>query len=73
MAQSLSAQQVQRILFGKVVWIEIPCHVITRQSVVEHLQSQCHKEAVRIQTTHTLADVLAECELFRVIRLGLIY
>ena len=36
-------------------WVEVHCNVITWQSLTEHSQSNCHKEAMAAETTQTLA------------------
>ena len=46
----------KRAPLGKAVWIEVPCKTITRQRLVEHLESDCHKEAMRITSSRRLAE-----------------
>ena len=41
---------------GKAVWVEVPCKTITRQSLKEHLESSCHKEAMRMESTRALVE-----------------
>ena len=41
---------------GMATWVEVPCKVITRQSLTEHSQSNCHKEAMSVETTRALAQ-----------------
>lgn len=36
-------------------WVEAPCNVITRRSLTEHSQSNCHNEAMSLETTQPVA------------------
>ena len=45
---------------GKAAWIDVPCKIITRQSLKEHVQS-CHKEAMRVESSRVLAGGIAAC------------
>ena len=45
-----------RAPFGKAAWIEAPCRTITRQSLVLHQASECHREAIRKETSQALVD-----------------
>ena len=45
-----------RAPLGKAVWVEVPCKTITQQSLKEHLESSCHKEAMRMESTRALVE-----------------
>ena len=45
----------KRAPLGKAVWIEIPCKTITRQSLRDHAESDCHKEAMHIESSRILS------------------
>ena len=45
-----------RAPLGKAAWIEVPCKTITRQSLKEHLESSCHKESMRMESTRALVE-----------------
>ena len=49
---------------GKAAWIEVPCKTITRQSLRDHIESNCHKEAMRLESTRILVEKqggIAQC------------
>ena len=46
----------KRAVLGKAAWIEVPCRTITRQRLTEHLESDCHKEAMRVTSSRRLAE-----------------
>ena len=41
---------------GRAAWIEVPCKTITRQTLSKHIESNCHKEAMSIESTHVLVE-----------------
>ena len=43
-----------RAPLGKAVWVEVPCKTTTRQSLKEYLESSCHTEAMRVESTRAL-------------------
>ena len=44
-----------RVPLGKAVWVEVPCKTITQQSLKEHPESSCHKEAMHVESSCVLA------------------
>ena len=40
---------------GKAAWIKVPCKTITRQTLKDHADSNCHKEAMRVKSTCILS------------------
>ena len=49
---------------GKAAWVEVPCRTITRQSLRDHIESTCHREAMRLESSHILVEKqggIAEC------------
>ena len=45
---------------GRAAWIEVPCKTITRQTLSKHIESNCHKEAMSIESIHVLVETHEE-------------
>ena len=41
---------------GRAAWIEVQCKTITRQTLSEHIESNCYKEAMSIESIHVLVE-----------------